>query len=186
MNLSIEHRRLLLQLARISIDAVVRKNRNDEGHSPLTQEALQVKCGVFVSVYVDGKLRGCLGTFSEHECLWKNVQKMSVSAATEDFRFKPVRPEELDDLRIEISVLSPRRKITDISEIEPGKHGIYIMKGSSRGTLLPQVATEQKWDVYEFLGHCSKHKAGIGWEGWKDAEIYIYEALTFDSDKIEH
>ena len=185
MNLSIEHRELLLQMARHSIDTAVRKNQLYEDPSPGSIEALQVKCGVFVSVYVNGELRGCLGTFSESEPLCQNVQKMSASSATEDIRFKPVLPEELDDLRIEISVLSPRRKITDISEIEPGKHGIYIKKGSNRGTFLPQVATAQNWDVYEFLGNCSRYKAGIGWEGWKNAEIYIYEATIFDSGKIE-
>ncbi len=71
------------------------------------------------------------------------------------------------------------KKITDISEIVIGKHGIYIKKGIMSGTLLPQVAAERGWSVAEFLGYCARDKAGIGWEGWKNAEIFVYEALVF-------
>ena len=70
-------------------------------------------------------------------------------------------------------------KIEDINEIELGKHGIYIKKGHRTGTFLPQVATETGWNLEQFLGHCSQDKAGLGWDGWKEAEIYIYEALVF-------
>jgi AmmeMemoRadiSam system protein A len=104
---------------------------------------------------------------------------MAVAAAVQDFRFPPVSPEELDKLEIEISVLTPMRRITSIDEITLGKHGIYIKKGSKGGTFLPQVATETGWSKEEFLGHCAQDKAGIGWDGWKDAEIYVYEALVF-------
>jgi hypothetical protein len=90
-----------------------------------------------------------------------------------------VSPEELDKLEIEISVLTPMRKITSIDEITMGKHGIYIKKGSNGGTFLPQVAAETGWSKEEFLGHCAQDKAGIGWDGWKDAEIYVYETLVF-------
>jgi AMMECR1 domain-containing protein len=66
-----------------------------------------------------------------------------------------------------------------------GKHGIYIKKGFASGTFLPQVATETGWTKEEFLGYCSRNKAGIGWEGWKDAEIYIYEALVFGENELK-
>jgi hypothetical protein len=71
------------------------------------------------------------------------------------------------------------RKIESINEIVLGKHGIYIRKGNQSGTFLPQVATEQKWTKEEFLGYCSRDKAGLGWDGWKDAEIFVYEAIVF-------
>jgi len=71
------------------------------------------------------------------------------------------------------------RRIASIDEIQLGKHGIYIRKGNRAGTFLPQVATETGWNKEEFLGHCAEEKAGIGWNGWKDAEIYVYEALVF-------
>jgi hypothetical protein len=86
---------------------------------------------------------------------------------------------EVEKLELEISVLSPMVKISDTSEIELGRHGIYIMKGGRGGTFLPQVATETGWTLEEFLGHCAQDKAGIGWDGWKTADIYIYSALVF-------
>lgn len=182
MRLTMSHKRLLLKIAGDSIASAVRTERSPAVPPDLTVPALQLKCGVFVSVYVDGRLRGCLGTFSEEEPLWQNVQRLAASAATADTRFSPLMPEELGSMRIEISVLSPRKRITDIREIKLGKHGIYLQKGLNRGTFLPQVAPSQQWDVYEFLGNCAKYKAGIGWEGWKTAEIYIFEAIIFNSE----
>ena len=124
-------------------------------------------------------LRGCIGRFDASEPLYKVVQEMAVASATQDYRFKPVEEGEVKDLEIEISVLTPMRKISSINEFQLGKHGIYIRKGSRSGTFLPQVAQETGWTKEEFLGHCAQDKAGIGWEGWKDAELYVYEALVF-------
>jgi AmmeMemoRadiSam system protein A len=104
---------------------------------------------------------------------------MAISAATADNRFSPVEPDELDTLHIEISVLTPRKRIQDTSDIIIGKHGIYMIRGSNRGTLLPQVAVKQGWSVEEFLGNCAKYKAGVGWDGWKSADLYTYEAIVF-------
>ena len=71
------------------------------------------------------------------------------------------------------------RKVASAQEIQLGKHGIYIRKGNRAGTFLPQVAKETGWSLEEFLGHCAQDKAGIGWEGWKEAEVYVYEAEVF-------
>jgi hypothetical protein len=76
------------------------------------------------------------------------------------------------------------RRIKSIDEFELGKHGIYIKKGMSGGTFLPQVATETGWTREEFLGHCAQDKAGIGWDGWKDSELYVYEALVFSETEL--
>ena len=111
---------------------------------------------------------------------------MAVSAAFGDSRFSSIQDSELPKLELEISVLSPRQKITDPSEIVIGRHGIYIKLGSNRGTLLPQVAVTQNWTVEEFLGNCSKYKAGIGWNGWKAAEVFTYEAIVFRSETLHH
>ena len=105
---------------------------------------------------------------------------MAVAAATQDYRFPKVDESELDEIHIEISVLTPMKKIDDINEIELGKHGIYIKKGMLSGTFLPQVATQTGWDLEQFLGHCSQDKAHLGWDGWKDAEVFIYEAIVFE------
>jgi AMMECR1 domain-containing protein len=71
------------------------------------------------------------------------------------------------------------KKITSVEDFIPGKHGIYIKKGNRSGTFLPQVAGETGWSREELLGHCSRDKAGIGWDGWKEAELFIYEAVVF-------
>jgi len=104
---------------------------------------------------------------------------MAISAATQDYRFPVVSLNELNEIEMEISVLTPLKKISSIDEIELGRDGIYIIKGSRSGTFLPQVATDTGWNLEEFLGHCARDKAGIGWDGWKDAEIYIYQAIVF-------
>ena len=109
---------------------------------------------------------------------------MAVAASTEDSRFEPVKAAEISSLEIEISVLSPLKKINSPNEIMIGKHGIYVKKGYHSGTFLPQVATEAGWNREEFLGHCSRDKAGIGWDGWKGAELFTYEACVFSENEL--
>ena len=136
---------------------------------------LSMIAGAFVSIYINNELRGCIGEFARAKSLIEVVQEMAVSASR-DRRFKPVQKDELDKMKLEISVLSPLKKIKSINEIEPGKHGIYIKKGMFSGTFLPQVATKTGWNVEELLGRCSRDKAGLGWEGWKTADVFVYEA----------
>ena len=140
---------------------------------------LNSKCGAFVSLHKHGHLRGCIGHFGEDVPLHQIVAKMARAAAFEDPRFMPVRKEELNDLDIEISVLTPMRRIQSLDEFELHRHGIYIRKGYRSGTYLPQVADEVNWTKEEFVSHCAQDKAGIGWDGWKDAELYVYEAIVF-------
>jgi len=140
--------------------------------------------GAFVSLYNQGQLRGCIGRFISDQPLWKTVREMTDASATQDTRFYPVRKDEIKDIKIEISVLTPLKKINDISEIKLGKDGIYIKKGYYSGTFLPQVATKTGWTLEEFLGHCARDKAHIGWDGWKDAEIYTYQAIVFSDDDL--
>lgn len=182
MKFSGSDKSILLELAGIAIAQEIAPQTKLSYERPDLSEALQRKCGAFVSLYVDKKLRGCIGTFSEEEPLYKNIETMAVSAASDDSRFTPIQAPELSLLQMEISILTPRQLISDPSEIIIGLHGIYIKLGSMRGTLLPQVAVKEKWTVKEFLGNCSKYKAGIGWDGWKEAEIYTYEAIVFKSD----
>ncbi len=146
----------------------------EDSHSVLLQ-----KCGAFVSLHKNGRLRGCIGHFGEDVPLHLIVAEMARSAAFEDPRFMPVESTELADLDIEISVLTPMRRIQSIDEFQLHRHGIYIRKGRRSGTFLPQVADEVNWTKEEFLGHCAQDKAGIGWDGWRDAELYVYEAIVF-------
>jgi len=169
----------LLTLARRTVEAFVTANTVPAVMEGELSEGLMTPCGAFVTLTRHGTLRGCIGRFDAPDPLYKVVQQMSVASATHDSRFEPVSPAELRDLEYEISVLSPMKKINSIDQIELGKHGIYIRKGMRSGTFLPQVAMETGWTKEEFLGHCARDKAGIGWDGWKDADLYIYEALVF-------
>ena len=110
---------------------------------------------------------------------------MAISAAVNDSRFPAVTLNELDQLEIEISVLTPLKQIKSIDEFVLGKHGIYIKKGYASGTFLPQVANETKWTKEQFLGYCSQEKAGLGWDGWKTAELYTYEAIVFSEEQFK-
>ena len=140
---------------------------------------LNSKCGAFVSLHKQGRLRGCIGHFGEDVPLHEIVAEMARAAAFEDPRFMPVTMDELEDIDIEISVLTPMRRIQSLDEFELHRHGIYIRRGYHSGTFLPQVADEVNWTKEEFVSHCAQDKAGIGWDGWRDAELYVYEAIVF-------
>jgi AmmeMemoRadiSam system protein B/AmmeMemoRadiSam system protein A len=174
-----QEKETLLDIARQSIETYV----STEKYSPVNEKALTARLkepyGAFVTLKEDGQLRGCIGRFDASGPLYDVVQKMAVAAATQDNRFLPVEEEELDEIEIEISVLTPLKRIYSIDEFVLGKHGIFMKKGYSSGTFLPQVAIETGWNTEEFLGHCARDKARIGWDGWKDAELYIYEAFVF-------
>jgi AmmeMemoRadiSam system protein B/AmmeMemoRadiSam system protein A len=136
--------------------------------------------GAFVTINKKGQLRGCIGYIEGRGPVYKTVEKMAEEAAFRDPRFDPVKERELPELEIEISVLTPLKKITDINEIEVGKHGIYIKKGWNSGLLLPQVATDYGWDRLTFLEHTCQ-KAGLPTNAWKEKnmEIYIFSADIF-------
>lgn len=168
----------LLKIAREAIDARARKML--KLLNPATDsEALKKDSGAFVSLHKNGRLRGCVGVFASKDPLWKTVQDNALAAAFRDPRFTPVEPDELDQIDIEISVLSPLRQITDVNEIEVGRHGIYIIKGRNRGVLLPQVATEYGFDRETFLCETCI-KADLPEDAWENgASIYIFEAEIF-------
>ena len=184
-NLTVEDKKTLLHIARNTIENYISKNEIPEIDTTDFSETIKIPAGAFVSLHKEKALRGCIGDFTPDKPLYLVVQDMAISAATKDHRFSRVKENELKKIDIEISVLTPMKKIGSIDEIELGKHGIYIKKGWNRGTFLPQVATNTGWNLEEFLGHCARDKAGIGWEGWKDAEVFIYEAVIFDEGEFE-
>lgn len=170
----------LIALARDNIRSLL----YDKKRIPVNEETLpdvfRKPYGAFVTLKIRGSLRGCIGKFISSDPLYKVVLESSQSSAFEDPRFNPLTKEELSKTDIEITVLGPMKKISNIKEIVLGRHGIYIKKDYRSGTMLPQVATENKWSVEEFLGYTSRDKAGIGWDGWKEAEIYIYEGIVIE------
>lgn len=139
------------------------------------------KC--FVTLRSDHELRGCIGTVHAFQPLYKTVLDMTEQAATADSRFKPVFESELDRINIEVSVLSDFTRIKHSDEIRLGEHGLYVKKGRYTGLLLPQVATEWKFGLEEFLSHtCSK--AGLAEDAWKrdkNVEIYTFTAEKFSA-----
>ena len=176
-SLSDEEKRKLKEIALTSIRDSLDDRRIAEPKG-LTK-TLESKCGAFVSLHKQGRLRGCIGHFGEDTALHEIVAEMARAAAFEDPRFMPVTKEELDDIDIEISVLTPMRRIQSLNEFQLHRHGIYIRRGYRSGTFLPQVADEVNWTKEEFVSHCAQDKAGIGWDGWRDAELYVYEAIVF-------
>ena len=141
---------------------------------------LEEKRGAFVTINKRGQLRGCIGYVQPYKPLYRTVEEMAAQAAFSDPRFDPVTEMELPDLEVEISVLTPLRRIKDVEEIEVGKHGILIEKGFYSGLLLPQVATEYGWDRKTFLEHTCL-KAGLPTNVWmeKDVAISIFSADIF-------
>jgi uncharacterized protein, PH0010 family len=140
--------------------------------------------GVFVTLHLDGRLRGCIGRFTSSDTLYETIQDMARSAAFSDPRFPSLSRSEAPRIDIEVSVLSPLKRIASVDEFKLGRDGIYMIKGSRHGTFLPQVATETGWSTEEFLGHCAQDKAGIGYYGWKDAELYTYQTEIVNESEL--
>lgn len=175
MNLSDADKKLLLKIARESIEAhLLDKPVPTLGAVP---PALCQARGAFVSLHRQGRLRGCIGYLEAVKPLGQTVREMAAAAAFHDPRFRPLGREELADLEVEISVLSPMQLSHNLDEIQVGTHGLYIVQGRSRGLLLPQVATEYNWDRLTFLQQtCSK--AGLAPDAWKEpgTKIYLFTA----------
>jgi len=176
-----EQQHELLRIARDAVEAAV-------AGAPLPKPVsddpeLNAPCGCFVTLKNRGRLRGCIGQFTSDKPLIRLVVEMARASATSDPRFLAdrIRPDEIDRLDIEISVLSPLEPTDDPLSLELGTHGIYIKRGSASGCFLPQVATETGWSKEDFLSYCCSHKAGLPPDAWKEAEtqVYLFTADVF-------
>jgi len=177
-----EDRRELLEYARQSVQSAVTGNVSPA--PPLSPVFARI-CGVFVTLHVQGKLRGCIGVIEAQEPLGASISHCAASAALHDPRFSPVRAEELSDLQIEISLLSPPVPILP-EEIEIGRHGLLVVKDRHRGLLLPQVAVEHSLDRASFLSETCR-KAGLSRDAWKSDPLQVF-GFTCEvfSDHTEH
>lgn len=173
-NLNDNEKDFLIYLAKASISNYLKEKK------PLKIDYIQypklnMPCAVFVTLTMGGELRGCIGTMTPHKIMADAVCEYAIKAAFEDYRFEPLSEEEFENVRIEISLLSPLKKITNITRIKEGVHGVYVKKGMRCGTYLPQV-----WEHFktkeEFLRSLFDEKSGIGYSHLSDAdtEIYIY------------
>lgn len=174
-----EEKNLLLSWAREAIAGYLATGQIPNRKAP--RASLETKGAVFVTLEKNGQLRGCLGSFEAKESIWQAVANMAVAAATNDYRFSPVTEAELEDIKIEISLLSPLKRITSIEEIELGKHGVYLKRGNLTGTFLPQVANEGDWTKEDFLGEICAQKMGLDRGCYLDpaTEIFIYTVESF-------
>jgi AmmeMemoRadiSam system protein A len=175
--LTADEQRELLELARRSIEEFLRGG--EQPRPKIAEKRLLEKRGAFVTIKVNDQLRGCIGYPLPHKPLHETVSEMAVAAASQDYRFSPLRAEELPDTRIEISVLTLPRPVKNAEEVEVGRHGIIISKGQCRGLLLPQVPGEYNWDRETYLCHgCLK--AGLDEQEWRrGAKIEVFEAQVF-------
>jgi AmmeMemoRadiSam system protein A len=182
-----DDQRLLLQIARNAVGSYL------SGQPPrlpeITSGVLAESHGVFVSIHQGTDLRGCIGNIHPAGPLYRTTAECAISAAVGDPRFMPMMRAELPVVEFEISVLSPMSRVNDIGEIEVGKHGILISKGSARGLLLPQVATAYGWTLERFLQETCV-KAGLKTDDWKNgAAIDCFSAVIFaekDAKQFQH
>jgi len=182
MMISEDGQKMLLSIARQTIEAAVSGQKAPA--VAVDAAELQGQQGAFVTITKNGELRGCIGQFTANEPLHQVVRKMARSSALEDSRFEGnrLKPADLADAKIEISVLSPMKRVKDpANEVKLGVHGIYIRRGYRAGTFLPQVATDHNMTLDEFLSTCCSHKAGLPPDAWKDpeTEVFVYSAQVF-------
>ncbi len=179
-----EEREELLKIARDSIKSFLttRKPPRIETENP----KLKQKRGAFVTLRRGEVLRGCIGFIEPLFPLYHAISECAISAATKDIRFPPVTVGELPKITIEISVLSPTKRVATVDEIKMGVHGVVVKKGLNQGIFLPQVATETGWSREEFLSHLCSGKAGLPPDAWKneDIEIYIFTVEKFEDANI--
>ena len=175
MDISAADQEVLFRVARESLEAHL---KGEKAALPqATSQTLSQPSGVFVTLHRGGRLRGCIGYLEAMKPLLAAVQEMAVAAAFQDPRFPPLRQDELADLDVEISVLSPMCQIKHIEEIQVGRDGIYLERDPCRGLLLPQVATEYGWDRTTFLKQTCV-KSGLPPDAWEDpaTRIFIFSA----------
>jgi len=146
--------------------------------------ALMIPCGAFVTLKSEGCLRGCIGRISSTRSLLHTVKEVAVSSAFEDPRFPPVTKSEWPSIRVEVSVLSPLKRVEDPQCVCVGTHGVMIRSGFNSGLLLPQVAIEQGWDRETFLAHACR-KAGLPPDAWKNpgTQIEVFSAMVFEQEE---
>jgi len=174
----------LLKVARNTVEAVIKREPSQKPQSD--DPELNAPCGCFVTLKNHSRLRGCIGQFISESPLIELVAEMAKSSATGDPRFfaDPISASELDQLDVEISVLSPLQRTDEPLSLRLGVDGIYIKKGRTSGCFLPQVATETGWSKEEFLSYCCAHKAGLSADAWRDpeTEVYLFTAEVFGAE----
>ncbi len=163
-------RRTLLHIARDAIRSQL--ERGSWTHTDVDDATLLGPGGAFVSLHIEGRLRGCIGLLESSQPIVRTVAEMAVAAATEDQRFPPLSMAELRHTEFEISLLSPMQHLA-AQDVEVGVHGLYIARGRYRGVLLPQVPVQYRWSREKFLAQACQ-KAGLPGAAWREPETLIH------------
>jgi len=173
--LSEQNKKFLLDLAKRTIKDYIETGRTPD--PKIADPRLLANGATFVTINRNRMLRGCIGNIEPLMPLYRSVIQNAVSACSRDPRFPPMKKDELRDIDVEVTVLSPLEPLADVKDLRVGTHGLFIVKGNASGILLPQVATEYGWDALTFLEEVSQ-KAGLPRDAWKgkDAKLYIYTA----------
>jgi AmmeMemoRadiSam system protein A len=170
----------LISIARRALEDLVLGGAHSVGEirDPYLQSR---EYGAFVSLHKGDELRGCIGTCTPSAPLYQTVMDMTEAAALRDRRVAPVYEEELNQIRIDISVLSRLSLVQDPLSLEVGKHGLHIARGGRRGVLLPQIATQYRWDIKTFLEQTCL-KAGLPKNAWKTSDTIVssFNALIIE------
>lgn len=150
---------------------------------PPASPRLLRKSGAFVTLRIGKNLRGCIGVVQGVKPLYQTVQEAAEAAAFQDPRFSPLNKEELSKISIEISVLSPLRRISSVRKIKVGRDGLLIKMGETQGLLLPQVARKNRWSRQTFLEHVCI-KAGLQKDAWMQTgtQLLTFRAQVFEDD----
>jgi AmmeMemoRadiSam system protein A len=181
--LTADEKKLLLAIARQSLEQYVREKKIYSPEEPPSKR-LKENGAAFVTLTKNGNLRGCIGHLKATAPLYQTVADMAVAAASQDPRFRPVQPDELKDVHIEISVNTPLEPVAGPEAIELGKHGVVVTKGLRQGVFLPQVATETGWSKEEFLRQLCMQKAGLPPDAYKNgARLFVFSSVVFDEQK---
>jgi len=177
--LSNKQKQILLKIARKTIETHIKSDKTPT--FKIDDRLLNEEYGAFVTLHKKGQLCGCIGNIIGTMPLWKTVRNMAIESATGDPRFLSVTENELEQIDIEISVLTHPKRIKNIDEFRLGEHGVIIKSGFNQGVFLPQVAQETGWSKEEFLSSLCTHKAGLSPDAWKDkaTEIHIFSAQVF-------
>ncbi len=172
----------LLEWARIGIENYLKDRWIIQ--TMTNNQMLKRKVGVFVTLWKQNQLRGCMGIIQTDKPLNESVVEIAIEAATKDLRFPPVNLSELTEIKLELSILSSLKKIKNIKDIELGKHGVMIVQNKKSGVFLPEVPLKEGWNPGTFLEALCVEKAGLQANAWmdKNTDLYVFTTVKIKEE----
>ncbi len=177
----------LVKAVRLVLDMQLNPSRYQNRLVPLGLDGkpeLSQASGVFVTLRKRGELRGCIGRIQTDEPLSTTVPAVALDAALHDPRFPPVTGEELDDIHVEVSILTPPSPLQDLKDLAPGRDGVILEHEGRRGVFLPVVWDETGWTRLEFLRELASQKAGLAPDAWQGASLFVFQDQVFEEEPL--